>query len=236
MPKPPVDFGFCASCGVKNSHSATRCHACGEALSWAIVNTKPAPPPKEWYYTKAGAKVGPVTEQQIIQLAVDGVIRRHTLIWKNGMQDWQALGISPLADLCDKSSVPPPLADVPANDGLAWILAFWPMFFGMIFYGFVEYYPGPVNIQLLCFAAGATTVILAMCDLSYLKSIGKDIDGLGCLAVFLVPAYLFMRAGRVQGSNAYAWVFIITAFVLPVLAALTFAILLNRPIVIFSRP
>lgn len=31
----PADVGECSSCGKRNSHRATRCHACHEVLPWA---------------------------------------------------------------------------------------------------------------------------------------------------------------------------------------------------------
>jgi hypothetical protein len=42
-----------------------------------------------WYYVESGQQQGPVEESQLHQLAREGRIQGDTLVWKNGMPDWQ---------------------------------------------------------------------------------------------------------------------------------------------------
>lgn len=42
-----------------------------------------------WYYEQNGAQQGPVDEPAAQRLIADGVIGRRTLVWREGMVDWQ---------------------------------------------------------------------------------------------------------------------------------------------------
>lgn len=42
-----------------------------------------------WYYAFNGQKTGPVGEAEFTQLRADGVIGPDTLVWKQGMANWQ---------------------------------------------------------------------------------------------------------------------------------------------------
>lgn len=42
----------------------------------------------EWYYVGHYGQLGPLTFQQITELASDGVITPDTFVWKAGMTDW----------------------------------------------------------------------------------------------------------------------------------------------------
>lgn len=46
----------------------------------------------EWYYADSGRQVGPVTERDFEKLAKEGKITANTLVWKQGMTDWQQYG------------------------------------------------------------------------------------------------------------------------------------------------
>lgn len=42
----------------------------------------------EWYYVGHYGQLGPLTFEQISELATDGVISQETYIWRSGMTDW----------------------------------------------------------------------------------------------------------------------------------------------------
>jgi uncharacterized RDD family membrane protein YckC len=42
-----------------------------------------------WYYADAGRQVGPVEEAALDELVRNGVVRDDTLVWKDGMANWQ---------------------------------------------------------------------------------------------------------------------------------------------------
>lgn len=45
----------------------------------------------EWYYVGHYGQLGPLTEEQMIDLASDGVIDQQTFVWKEGMSNWQTV-------------------------------------------------------------------------------------------------------------------------------------------------
>ncbi|PTY08248.1 RDD family protein [Opitutaceae bacterium EW11] len=52
----------------------------------------------QWYYAINGQRQGPVTEAEFEQLLRDGVIRPDTLVWRQGMANWQRHGdVAPAA-------------------------------------------------------------------------------------------------------------------------------------------
>lgn len=44
-----------------------------------------------WYYALHGKQQGPVSDEELARLAATGVIAGATLVWKEGMADWQPL-------------------------------------------------------------------------------------------------------------------------------------------------
>lgn len=47
---------------------------------------------EEWYYAQEGKQVGPVSREEMQQLIYAKRIHAKTLVWKQGMADWQELG------------------------------------------------------------------------------------------------------------------------------------------------
>ena len=43
----------------------------------------------KWYYADAGRQVGPVEDVQLDELVRSGAVRDDTLIWREGMANWQ---------------------------------------------------------------------------------------------------------------------------------------------------
>lgn len=46
----------------------------------------------QWYYADAGRQVGPIEETALDDLVRTGVVRDDTLIWREGMENWQPHG------------------------------------------------------------------------------------------------------------------------------------------------
>src|SRR6185503_18003809 len=42
-----------------------------------------------WFYAEAGQQVGPIDDQQFDELVRSGKIQDHTLVWREGMANWQ---------------------------------------------------------------------------------------------------------------------------------------------------
>lgn len=47
---------------------------------------------QQWYYADGGERQGPVAAQTIADLFRRGRLRRDTLVWRDGLPEWQALG------------------------------------------------------------------------------------------------------------------------------------------------
>jgi hypothetical protein len=64
----------------------------------------------QWYYARNGVRFGPVSGQQLKQLAATGELLPQDLLWKEGLPDWRparaAKGLFPAPQA---ASVPPPL-------------------------------------------------------------------------------------------------------------------------------
>lgn len=56
-----------------------------------------------WYYVDAGQQAGPVDEAQLPELVRTGKIQPATLVWHEGMANWQ-----PLREVAPPSVLPPP--------------------------------------------------------------------------------------------------------------------------------
>ncbi len=47
-----------------------------------------------WYYAHNGSQQGPVSEQELSRLMMSGTISASTLVWSEGLADWQALSVA----------------------------------------------------------------------------------------------------------------------------------------------
>lgn len=67
----------------------------------------------EWYYVGHYGQLGPLTLDNIKELANDGVIDRDTFVWSPGMPDWTTAGNVPaLHSLFARPQTPPPTPNV----------------------------------------------------------------------------------------------------------------------------
>jgi uncharacterized RDD family membrane protein YckC len=69
-----------------------------------------------WYYALNGQQQGPVTEQDLAQLASTGSVQPTTLVWREGMGDWQPLSVALPGALRAGAA---PAAEVPQIGGYA---------------------------------------------------------------------------------------------------------------------
>jgi len=80
------------------------------------------PLPAEWYYVGHYGQLGPLTFEQVNELARDGVISPDTFVWKAGMGDWrQAQEVPDLRATVSMVSVelmPPPVPVIPMRTAM----------------------------------------------------------------------------------------------------------------------
>lgn len=69
----------------------------------------------QWYYQQDNAAQGPVSEEVFRAKIADGTIRPETLVWHDGMAEWQPLSVA--APSYAGGAEPPPIPDmfVPAG-------------------------------------------------------------------------------------------------------------------------
>ncbi|WP_109369336.1 RDD family protein [Ochrobactrum soli] len=67
----------------------------------------------EWHYVVDGKSVGPVTTDDIYEKFKNAVIGRDTLIWSDGMSDWQPIHEVEVFNSLTKKSSPPPIPGQP---------------------------------------------------------------------------------------------------------------------------
>ena len=90
-----------------------------------------------WYYVGQFGQLGPLSEDQMLELIESQVITRETFVWKDGMQDWvHAASIPAFARVMAPSGPPP----VPTGRGLK-VRATAPTFGDSL----VEAAPGPTS-------------------------------------------------------------------------------------------
>lgn len=46
----------------------------------------------QWYYTEAGQRHGPLTEEQLQGLVAEGTVKEDTMVWNETMEDWSPFG------------------------------------------------------------------------------------------------------------------------------------------------
>ena len=63
----------------------------------------------EWYFVEAGQQVGPHGEAEMARFAGTGRLRRDTLVWRDGMADWEPAGQTELADRLQFAPERPPV-------------------------------------------------------------------------------------------------------------------------------
>ncbi len=68
---------------------------------------------QQWYYADGGERQGPVAAETIADLYRRGRLRRDTLVWRDGLAEWQALA-QHLDELGLSAPAPPPPAPAPS--------------------------------------------------------------------------------------------------------------------------
>lgn len=76
----------------------------------------------EWYYSKKGQRIGPVSDEQMNQLVSSREIQPTDMVWKQGMAQWaQASQIFPPP--APDPNAPPPIPDAPQSPQLPPVIA-----------------------------------------------------------------------------------------------------------------
>ena len=114
-----------------------------------------------WYYALGQQQVGPVTDEQLQALAKDGVVTGDTLVWRDGMANWQpyrtvappGLALSPAATPPAPGIAEPVRSQITSAPEVEFA-GFWIRFVAKILDGFVIGIPIGIVVMVLFIAAG----------------------------------------------------------------------------------
>jgi uncharacterized RDD family membrane protein YckC len=65
----------------------------------------------EWFWVENGQQAGPVSEDELRRLVQDGRITDDTLVWRDGMANWQAYGTVRIQSAAPMPPPPPPVPE-----------------------------------------------------------------------------------------------------------------------------
>jgi hypothetical protein len=157
----------------------------------------------EWHYELNGARLGPVSESEILSLITDQKLARRSFVWKKGMPDWTRLDATVFSSYFSDS--PPPLAGEAVDNTLVWWLAFAPIL-GTFAAGFLSGITHK-NINDFWWVTVVLNIALSVVDEKKLQKAGYDTKKMG--SSWLVPVYLFKRAQILGQNNAYFIVWVV---------------------------
>lgn len=152
----------------------------------------------EWHYALKGERLGPTSQDQMIAMIRENVLSPETVVWNREMPTWAPIATTPLAAHFP-SDQPPPLVGDAVDNTVIWVLAFAPVI-GLFLEGFFGSLLG-IATDSLWFITVVLNIILATADESKLKKAGHDTSKMG--AAWLVPVYLYKRAGILKQTYAY---------------------------------
>jgi len=71
-----------------------------------------------WYYLDGQEQIGPVTAEELRALEAEGVVKPNTLVWREGMAQWERwANVRAEVQPDDATEEPPLLEEAPANKG-----------------------------------------------------------------------------------------------------------------------
>src|SRR6266496_1673482 len=163
-----------------------------------------------WYYAEAGEQRGPITDAELRDLAKAGAIRDGTLVWREGMANWQ-----PYGQVKGPTGAPPPRVGevvcwqcgkmfsqdevIPIGEG--WVCA------------------GCKPIYLQRLKEGASVASAQEYGGFWIRFAAKFIDGLIMAVVVFVPIFIFVFALGLSAARAGHGSFGVTPPVNPEFAA-----------------
>jgi uncharacterized RDD family membrane protein YckC len=65
---------------------------------WQPLSGERPSSPTKWYYAEGHDKIGPLDQDRFDRLIADGTISDKTLVWRKGMESWQGLADTIVAD------------------------------------------------------------------------------------------------------------------------------------------
>jgi TM2 domain-containing membrane protein YozV len=119
-----------------------------------------------WYYVGQFGQLGPLSEEQMIELAQSGVIEADTYVWKVGMPEWVVASSVPDLRVEAPLAGPPPLPTPPKLRGVPATvqgsLQVSPC--NRILAGLLQLIPGVGRLYMGYLAVGVLQLVLTVCS------------------------------------------------------------------------
>lgn len=157
----------------------------------------------EWHYELNGARLGPVSEAEMLSLISTGKLSRGSFVWQKGMPDWITLDATLFSS--QFSTSPPPLTGKAIDNTIVWWLAFAPLLSAFVAGALAA--ATDKSITNFWWVNPVLNIALSMVDEKKLETAGHDTKKLG--SAFLVPVYLFKRAQLLKQNKAYFIVWVV---------------------------
>ena len=68
-----------------------------------------------WHYSNNGSQAGPVSEAELQQLVTAGELQEQSLVWREGLPDWQPAAVALPSAFGSRADVPQ-LGGIPISD------------------------------------------------------------------------------------------------------------------------
>ncbi|MBL8822883.1 MAG: DUF4339 domain-containing protein [Planctomycetia bacterium] len=182
----------------------------------------------EWFYSKEGNQLGPVSEGQIQELLRTNAITRNTLVWKKGMNEWaklancNELSIDSFAQVAIQmeNEVTRQAAWLWSFDGRPWLIALAPLLVVFVVNFLILNVVGLIHYQLMILFDAIFVYGLLYYDRMMLIKEGHSTNILDKYLFFIIVlgpiGYLYARS-RQFGFQQKHWIVsiaIVTLFVL----------------------
>jgi hypothetical protein len=175
-----------------------------------------------WFYEIDGQRKGPITQEAIIILIMQGTITYGMLVWKAGFPEWLKVEDSELRAQLERVA-PPPITGKHIGNGVVWILAFAPIIgyfletaFSYVVNNSDTAADAAMTDSKYWFITLALNIGLSYFDEGRLQRAGYDTSKFKAIAWF-VPGYLYKRAKALNQSLGYFVVWMV-CFVLTLLS------------------
>lgn len=147
----------------------------------------------EYYFEEKGKRIGPVSNDFIVQALAEGKLDLDTLIWSGGFNStWRKL-----SDCNFSSNLPPPLPKKSISKIYIWLLVVSPIIIGIILFLFD--YSSIFSMFIYFF----TYSILILLDANAIKQSGRNTKNISTkIWLLFIPIY-FLQRYRILKEGAY---------------------------------
>lgn len=167
-----------------------------------------------WFYEKNGERIGPVSEETIIEKINDETLNKSSHVWTKGNENWIELSQTKFAQYI-QLDMPPPLSKEKINNTILWVLAVAPILgsyleslIAIAMYGNNSRAIDKLESGYFFLITISLNTLLAFLDENQLKKAGYNTNNFQGWWKFIVPVYIFQRSKHIDKNYVYLAVWI----------------------------